>query len=61
MAAEYRADEIGPDDQIIRRVDLICANDAVAKERAQQLVDRNPIELWRGERFLARFDPPSFH
>ncbi|WP_426536674.1 hypothetical protein [Bradyrhizobium sp. McL0615] len=59
MAAEYKVYAIGPDGHIILRIDLVCDDDAAAKERARQLVDAHPIELWRGEDFLGRFEPLS--
>ena len=57
MAAEYKAYAIGPDDQITSRIDLVCENDTAAKERAKQLVDGQPVELWRGQLFLGLFKP----
>jgi hypothetical protein len=57
MAAEYKAYAICPDGHIMSRVDLICDNDNVAKERARQLVKERPIELWRGKRYLGLFEP----
>jgi hypothetical protein len=38
------------------RVDLICADDDAAKERARQLADGCAVELWRDEKLLARFE-----
>ena len=57
MAVEYKAYAIGPDGSIILRIDLVCEDDESARERARQLVDGSPIELWQGKRFLGRFDP----
>ena len=57
MAIEYKAYAIGPDGHITLRVDLVCEDDDSARERARQLVDAYPIELWEGKRFLGRFDP----
>jgi hypothetical protein len=57
MPIEYKAYAIGPDGRIALRVDLVCEDDESAKERARQLVDAHPIELWQGKRFLCRFDP----
>ena len=55
---EYRAYEIDDaSDRILQRIDLMCDGDAAAKERAQQLVDRYPIVLWRGAELLGRFEP----
>lgn len=41
---------VGPDGHIQGRVDLICANDDAAKERALLLVDGHDVELWQGNR-----------
>lgn len=38
---------------------LHCENDEQARERALQLVERHEVELWQGERFVARFSLPS--
>ena len=57
MAIEYKAYAIAPDGSITLRIDLVCEDDESARERARQLVDADPIELWQGERFLGRFDP----
>jgi hypothetical protein len=57
MAIEYSAYAIGPDDRIVLRFDLICADDDAAKERARQLIDGYAIELWRDQNLLARFEP----
>jgi len=57
MAEEYRAYEIGPDNHIISRIDLVCEDDVAAKERARQLADAHPIELWRGDTRLGLFKP----
>ena len=56
MAIEYRAYAIGPDGRIVQRVDLICDDEDVAKERARQLADEHEIELWCGDRLIARFE-----
>jgi hypothetical protein len=58
MAVEYRAYAIGPDDRIVLRVDLVCENDDVAKERARQITfGGHTVELWRDRELLARFEP----
>jgi hypothetical protein len=59
MAAEYKAYALGLDGDIVSHVDLKCDNDNTAKERARQLVDGHPFELWRGEGFLGLFKPPQ--
>jgi len=53
---EYRAYVIGAG-RILQRIDLICDDDAAARERAQQLVEDHPVELWRGDKLLDRFEP----
>jgi hypothetical protein len=57
MPIEYKAYEIGPDDRIVLRVDLLCENDDEAKERARQMVEGHAIELWQGATLQARFEP----
>jgi hypothetical protein len=50
---------IGPDGHIIDRIDLVCATEEDAIERAGLVVDRHVIELWRDSRRIQRFDPPQ--
>ena len=57
--AVYRAYVVGDDGHIIKSVDLDCIDDEVAKQEAQQLVERHVIELWDGTRRIARFEPPK--
>ncbi len=52
---EYRAYIIGPDGHVLRRVDLFCADDDAAKERARALVDGHDIELWQLDRRITEF------
>jgi hypothetical protein len=52
---EYRAYIIGPDGHIQQRIDLLCADDDAAKERARQLVNGHDIELWQRARMIATF------
>ena len=52
----YSAYLVGPPDGHIQgRVDLICADDEAAKERAVQLVNGDDVELWQGDRRVAEF------
>ena len=53
---DYKAYLIGSDGRIAGRVDLLCENDCVAKERAQQLALDCPVELWRGQRKIAEYE-----
>src|SRR4051812_27517869 len=57
MPAEYKTYVLDTDENIILRIDLFCDSDAHAKERAQQLVDESPVELWKGDDLLGRFEP----
>ena len=54
---EYQAYVIGEDGHIKQRIDLTCADDAAAKERAESLVGSHAIELWQSDRKLATFEP----
>jgi hypothetical protein len=54
--AEYRAYTVGLDGHFIGYEPLVCANDAEATTKARRLVDGYDIELWSGERFVARLD-----
>lgn len=53
----YSAYVIGEDGHIASRIDLICDDDLMAKERAKQLVDGHAVELWQEAKKIARFDP----
>jgi len=53
---DYKAYLIVSDGRIAGRVDLLCENDCVAKERAQQLALDCPVELWRGQRKIAEYE-----
>lgn len=54
---EYRAYVIGPDGHIESRIDIVCRDEIDAKERAKALVDDHDIELWHGDRAIAKFRP----
>ena len=53
----FRADIIGHDGHIVCRVDLFCAGDDQAKDRAKLLIDGHPVELWDGDRLIVHFKP----
>jgi hypothetical protein len=53
--AEYRAYIIGVDGHFVGAVELFCPDDDAAKEYAKQLVDGHDIELWQGDRHIAKF------
>jgi hypothetical protein len=44
-----------PGGHIQHRIDLLCADDNEAKERDQQLVNDQDIELWQRDRLIATF------
>jgi hypothetical protein len=50
----YRAYVLNKDDSIRLGIDLYCADDDTARERAQQLMDGHDIELWQAERKITR-------
>jgi hypothetical protein len=50
----YRAYVLNKDNSIQIAIDLYCADDGAARERAQQLVDGHDIELWQGQRKITR-------
>jgi hypothetical protein len=52
---EYRAYIIGSDGHFVRAIELVCPDDEAAKEYAKQLVDCHDIELWQGDRHVAKF------
>ena len=53
----YRAFVMGPDGRIVDRIDLFCASEKDALDRARQLVDEHAIELWEAARRIERFEP----
>lgn len=54
---EYQAYVIGEDGHIQQRIDLVCADDGVAKDRAKSLVGIHAIELWQSDHKLGTFEP----
>jgi hypothetical protein len=52
---DYRAYILGPDGHIQLRVELHCADEETATERAKQLVDGHGVELWDGARKIATY------
>jgi hypothetical protein len=57
--ADYRAYTIGHDGHFSDCEARSCAEDREAIEWAKQLVDGRAIELWCGERFVAKFEPKA--
>jgi hypothetical protein len=54
---EYRAFVIGPDGQVINRVDIRCSDEKEARRLAKIVVDGHAVELWQALRFIERFEP----
>ena len=54
--AEYRVYELGDGDHIVKATPLICNNDREAVVKARKLAKGHVIEIWSGERFVARLD-----
>jgi hypothetical protein len=53
---EYRAYVVGDDGHFVSFRAFRCAEDGEAITWAKQLVDGHDVELWSGERFIARLD-----
>jgi len=51
----YRAYLLDEHHHVISAANLYCADEQAAKERAQQLVDANDVELWQLDRRIAVF------
>ena len=52
---DYRAYIMSADGHIMSRIDLPCADDDEAKERAKQLINGHDVELWQLGRQIAVF------
>jgi hypothetical protein len=57
MEESYRVYLIGPDGHIMNRVEMICEDDDSARERAKQLALDCRVELWKGARMIAGYEP----
>ena len=57
--AEYRAYAIGSDGHIVGWKPLICEDDKEAIDKAGEGLEGRAVELWCGERFIARFPAES--
>jgi hypothetical protein len=55
----YRAYILDKDGRIAKTVELVCEDDHVAIEKAEQLVDGRDVELWERARRVARFEHKS--
>jgi hypothetical protein len=52
----YRIYFLDDDGQLASAQDLAAADDREAVKKARQLLDRQDIELWDGERLVGRFE-----
>jgi len=55
----YHAFELTSEGEAIVRIDLHCESVEAARERAKQLVQDRPVELWEGPMRIARFEPQN--
>ena len=51
---EYRIYEIGDGDHIVKATALACDDDHEAIAKARELAAGRVVEVWNGERFVAR-------
>jgi hypothetical protein len=56
--ADYRAFRIGPDGHIASSRAFVCDTDEHAIEWAKQIQEVRPIEVWSGDRLVARLSVP---
>jgi hypothetical protein len=56
---EYRAYVLGPDGHFLLSEEFVAANDDAAFEHVRQFVDGHDVELWSGERFVAKLKSQS--
>lgn len=54
--AEYRAYAIGTDGHIVKSIPLMCDDDNQAVKEAREALEKQAIEIWSGERLVARLD-----
>jgi hypothetical protein len=54
--AEYRVYAIGGDGHIVKSMPLICDDDNQAVREATEFREGHTLEIWSGERLVARLD-----
>jgi hypothetical protein len=54
--AEYRVYAIGGDGHIVKSTPLICDDDSQAAQKAREFCEGHTLEIWSGERFVARLN-----
>ena len=57
--ADYRAYIVGEDGHFLDCESRRCRDDSSAIEWAKQLVGGRAIELWSGDRFVTKLEPPE--
>jgi hypothetical protein len=57
--AEYRVYSVGTDGHFVNSRGFVCENDEDAIVWAKHWMDGAAVELWSGERFVARLEPAS--
>ncbi|MGY4572566.1 hypothetical protein QA639_37315 [Bradyrhizobium pachyrhizi] len=55
--SSFAAYIVDRDGHIANRIDLLCIDEAAARESAKALANDNQIELWDGDRLIAEFKP----
>jgi hypothetical protein len=56
---EYRVYAIGTDDRIAKAIALVCEDDSHAIRQAMEALKNQTIEIWSGQRLVARIDSES--
>jgi hypothetical protein len=57
LVPDYRVYYVGKvSGHFVGREEFTCPSDEAALERAKQLVDGLAVELWEGDRFIARIE-----
>jgi hypothetical protein len=63
VMAEYRVYQVGTNGHFVNFRGFVCASDEDALVWARQWVDGSAVEIWSGERFIARLEsehqPPT--
>jgi hypothetical protein len=54
--AEYRVYAIDGDGHIVKSTPLICDDDSQAVQKAKESCEGQTLEIWSGERFVARLN-----
>jgi hypothetical protein len=57
LMAEYRVYTVGTDGHFVKFRGFVCDSDESALVWARQWMDGAAVEVWSGERFIARLEP----